>query len=58
MTLTISEANSNAPLTKEDSPADAPTTKVKKAWSSVAKRFWEYTEATGESNTKPFEGLL
>ncbi len=58
MTLTISRDNSDALATKEDSPTEISAMSIKKAWSAVAKRFWEYTEAAGESDTSSFKGLL
>lgn len=58
MTLTFSGDNSYAPTTKEDSSANVPATPMKKALSTVAKRFWEYTKANSEADTKSFEGWL
>ena len=58
MSLTLSEAKSFAPTNKEDTLTDASETPVKKALSVISKRFWAYTKATGEADTKSFEGLL
>jgi hypothetical protein len=58
MTLTLSEANSHVPATKEVSTTDAPLAPMKKVWSTITNRFWNYTEASSEGNTKSFEGLL
>jgi len=58
MTSTLSQANSYAPTAKDNTETDARSTPKRNVWAVIAKRFWDYTEATGEGNTKPFEGLL
>ena len=58
MTLSLSQANTYAPATKEESSLGVSAAPVKKTWKTILNRFWGYTEATSECNTKSFEGLL
>ena len=58
MTPTLSESNSFVPTKKDVSATDVTAASETNAWATIAKRFWDYTEATSEGDTKSFEGLL
>jgi len=58
MTLTLSEANSFAPATKDHPATGVPASPEKSTFAILAKRFWDYTEAVSKTNRKSFEGLL
>ncbi len=58
MTPTISSANAYPPKAIEVSSSPNAKEPVKKSWAAIVKGFWRYTAATGDSDTKSYEGLL
>ena len=58
MTLTLSQANSFSPEPKDVPAQAAPVPATKSTLATLAKRFWDYTEAAGDVSTKSYDGWL
>ena len=58
MTPSLTQANTITSASTDEHAKNAPTSSEKTTLAMIAKRFWAYTDATGETNTKSFEGLL
>lgn len=58
MTPSLTQANTITSASPDDRAKKAPASSETTTLAMIAKRFWAYTDATGETNTKSFEGLL
>ena len=58
MTLSLNQANTFTSAATDLAEKAAPASQKKKTLANIAKRFWAYTDAASETNTKSFEGLL